>query len=91
MPVKRGVTNAIKQIYLYTLLFVISAVLLTVFGYTGIIYFVIMAACGSLMIHSAWTGFSASDKNEWARRNFKLGLRALLLYSAMISIGPLLP
>jgi protoheme IX farnesyltransferase len=91
VPVKRGVTRAIIQIYLYTVLFVLSTVLLSPFGYTGLVFEIVMVIAGGYWIFVATRGFRAKDPEAWARRNFHISINMLLLYCVMISIGPLLP
>lgn len=91
VPVVRGTANAVVQIYIYTVLFVLSAVLLTPLGYTGWIYEIVMVAAGGYWIFVAARGFRARNSESWARQNFHISLIMLMLYSAMISIGPLLP
>jgi protoheme IX farnesyltransferase len=91
MTVVKGVKVTILQIYLYTLLFVISALLLTIFGYTGLSYLVAMGGLSVYWILLAAKGFRAADSDAWARKNFHASLMILLAYCALISIGPLLP
>jgi protoheme IX farnesyltransferase len=91
MTVVKGVKNTTVQIFVYTVLFVISTLLLTIFGYTGWIYFGVMAVLGVYWIWMAAQGFQTKDSDAWARRMFHFSLIILLALSGMLSIGALLP
>lgn len=87
-------TNAYtkRRIFVYAILFLVSALLLTVFHYTGYIYAVLMAVIGGYWLYIGFDGFRAkTDDDRWARRMFHASLNVLLLYSLLITIGPLLP
>jgi protoheme IX farnesyltransferase len=91
LPVVKGVARTKKDIFVATLIFVVSSCLLTPLGYTGYVYLIVMLAAGLYWLWLGWQGLKAEDSEAWARRMFKFALIMLLLYSAMISIGPLLP
>ncbi len=79
------------QIFFYTLAFVLATLGLTVYGYTGVTYFVVMLLLGGYWLWIGAKGFVAKDLDKWARRMFKFSLIVLLAYSSMIAVGPLLP
>lgn len=91
MSVIKGVKSTTKQIAIYTLLFVIATLLLTPFGYTGWIYFVVMAAVGLYWMNLAVRGLKRKDSDVWARQMFHVSLIVLLVLSAMLCIGPIVP
>lgn len=91
MPVVKGVQSTIMQIYIYTVLYVLSTLALTVYGYTGIVYFGIMFAFGAIWIRRAAEGLSTGEPEAWARRMFRESMINLLVFCAAISAGPLLP
>jgi heme o synthase len=91
MSVVKGVRSTTIQIFLYTILYVICTLLLTVYGYTGYIYFVVMALVGAYWIWLGYRGLKAKDADAWARRMFKFSMIAILVLCLMLSIGPLLP
>ncbi len=88
MSVEKGVRSTKFQIFFYTVLFVISTLLLTIFGYTGWIYFTIMALAGAYLIKLATEGLRAMDSNSWARRMFHASIKMLFLFSVMLAAGP---
>lgn len=91
MSVIKGMRSTTVQIFIYTIAFVLATLLLTPFGYTGYVYLVIMALLGLYWLHLGWEGLHTQDSSAWARRMFHFSLIALLVYSAMLALGPLLP
>lgn len=91
MPVIKGVRSTILQIYVYTVLYVASTLLLTIFGYTGLVYLVVMAVAGAYWVWLAGKGFSAKNPEAWARKMFHFSMIAILLLCVMLAVGPLLP
>ena len=91
MSVVKGVRSTTIQIFVYTVLYVISTLLLTVFGYTGIVYLVVMAVAGGYWIGLAAQGLSANKPEVWARQMFRVSMYTILLLCVMLAIGPLLP
>jgi len=93
LPVVRGKKNTIYQIIFYTILFVVATMLLTLYGYTGITYTIIVLGIGLWWLSIALKGLSISDKNSdmWAKSVFKSSLFVLIVFSVMISINSLAP
>jgi protoheme IX farnesyltransferase len=79
------------EILIYTYIFVISSLLLTVFGYTGLVYFTVMASAGAYWVWLAVKGFSAKDDDKWARKMFGFSMIIILILCVMLSVGPVLP
>jgi protoheme IX farnesyltransferase len=91
MSVVKGVRSTITQIFIYTILYVLSTLALTVYGYTGYIYFVVMAVLGGYWIWLAYQGLRDPKPEAWARRMFKFSMITILGLCVMLSIGPVLP
>jgi heme o synthase len=91
ISVVKGIKSTIKQIFIYTILFVAATLLLYTFGYVGITYLVVMAILNLMWLWIAFQGFSAADKNAWARRMFRFSLITLLVFSALISLTGIVP
>lgn len=91
ISVVRGIENTKRQILTYTIAYVITTLLLTPFGYTGITYFAVMAILGAYWIWLGIKGLSTADDNKWARQMFRFSLVSILVLCLMVSIGPLLP
>jgi len=91
MPVVEGVCSTIIQIFIYTILYVMSTLALTIFGYTGYIYLIVMTLIGGYWIWLGYLGFHAQDADVWARRMFKFSMITILVLCLMLSVGPILP
>ncbi len=91
ITVIKGVRAAIVQIVGYTAAFVVSVMLLAVFGYAGAAYAVVMGAFSIYWLFLAAKGLAASSPEVWARRMFKFSMIILLVFSLMISIDAYLP
>lgn len=91
MTVVKGVKSTTWQIFVYTVLYVISTLALSVYGYTGATYFIIMALLGGYWIYLAYQGFGHRTPEKWARQMFKVSMWTILILCLMLSIGPLLP
>jgi protoheme IX farnesyltransferase len=89
--VVRSIRNTKIQILAYTVAFVVSTLLLPVFGYVGIVYTVVMGAVGAYWTWLGIAGLRADDDDRWARQMFRFSLVAVLALCLMVSIGPVLP
>jgi heme o synthase len=92
VTVKKSIEQTKRRIFVYTVLFVAVALLLTSFHYTGYTYATLMALVSAYWLFIGFDGFRpGTDNDRWARRMFHASLNVLLLYSLLIAIGPLLP
>lgn len=91
ISVVKGKEYTRLQIFFYTLAFVISTLLLSIYGYVGYSYFAVMGLLGAYWIWLAVKGFKAKDIDAWARKMFRFSLIILLAFCAMISLESLLP
>jgi protoheme IX farnesyltransferase len=95
MPVINGIRRAKIEIFIYTLLFVVATALLTVFGYAGYTFGVVMLAVGLYWLWHAYQAFgckdTVKDSDLWARKMFKLSINILLLVSVLMAINSFLP
>lgn len=89
--VSRGIKKTKVQIFFYTLAFVITTLLLTFFGYTGIIYTIIMGGLGLYWLSLGFKGLKAKNSDAWARKMFRYALIILLVFSFLISVEAYLP
>jgi heme o synthase len=91
ISVVKGVKHTKIEILAYTVAFVVATLLLTVFGYTGYIYLVIMAALGLYWLRLGVQGLKVTDDDRWARKMFRFSLVMILAFSVMLAVGPVLP
>lgn len=90
ISVIRGIPRTKLEILTYTILFVIATILLTIFGYTGYLYALVMGVLGLYWIWLGTNLFYATDNNLAARKMFKFSLVILLVFCAMLFVSPFL-
>lgn len=91
ISVVKGIETTKRQIFFYTIAFVITSLSLTVYGYAGYVYLVVMAALGLYWMWLASKGLRTKDDDAWSRKMFRFSLIILLVFCAMISVDALLP
>lgn len=91
MTVVKGVRSTAIQIYIYTVLYVLSTLAITFVGLAGLVYFAVMLVLGVQWIWIAMSGMRGGPHETWARRMFKYSMINVLALCIMLSIGPLLP
>jgi len=91
LPVSQGMHAAKIHILAYSFGFLAAASALTVFGYTGYTYAVVMGALGITWIWKGIAGFKSVDNPRWGRKMFLFSLIVLTSFSVMISLDWLLP
>jgi len=90
MSVVKGVQSSTVQIFIYTILYVLSTLALTIAGYTGWVFFFIMAVAGIHWIWLGYVGLRAKDKEKWARKMFRFSMINVLVFCVMCGLGPIL-
>lgn len=89
LPVVGGHGKTKREMVWYAVLFVVSLCLLTVFGYTGFLYLVIMLLAGGVWLNTVLQ--DVADHNRWAIKVFKQSIVVLAVFSIVISIDFALP
>jgi len=90
LPLVKGVSAAKKQIMLYIAAFTLAALSLSLFGYAGYGYFLIMLLAGLYWLSVGWRGFKTPDNDHWAREMFGLSLIVLMIWVAALSLDSLI-
>jgi len=92
ITVKKSIAYTKQRIFGYAVLFLLSALLLTSFHYTGYAYTIAMTLTGAYWLITAFNGFKPGAQDDaWARKMFHASINVLLIYSVLIAVGPLLP
>jgi protoheme IX farnesyltransferase len=86
-----GMKSTKRQIFMYTVLFMVTTTLLTLYGYTGSIYLVGSLALGGYWLYKGISLYNKVDDVKWARTMFGVSLLVLLATLLLISIGGFLP
>lgn len=91
LPIKKGNYVTKVEIVLYVMAFLGACAALTLTGYTGITYAIVMLVLGTYWLNQAIGGFRAPKDDAWARKLFGVSLIVLLGFSLMISVDHFLP
>lgn len=91
LPIVKGLRRTKIEILVYSYVFALSSLSLTVYGYTGLVYFTVMASVSAYWIWLAVKGFSTDNDDLWARKMFRFSMIIILVLCVMLAIGPLLP
>ena len=79
------------QIFISVIVYAVSAMLLTAYGYTGMIY---LALSTALSVYWIWVGVSRYNKGDdvkWAKAMFGVSLLVLMAMCLLIAVGGYLP
>lgn len=91
LTVKRGMKVAKRQIMLYILALGIVVVAMTVWGYTGVVFAVVMGLLCGMWLGRGWRTYRRLDDILWSRKMFFFSLTVLMVFSLMLSVDGLLP
>jgi heme o synthase len=91
LPLAHGIAATQRQIIIYILLFIGSALSLWAIGYTGYTYAVAIALAGLWWLRLGFKGLQTTDTSAWARRMFGSSLMVISVLSLMLSIDAMLP
>lgn len=91
LPVKHGMRAAKLQIVLYILAFIVATTALSVSGYTGYTFAIVMGGAGAYWLSKGLKGFRTPDDAKWARGMFGISLLVIMTLAFMLSVGPILP
>jgi protoheme IX farnesyltransferase len=86
-----GMESTKRQILASSILYGFTALLLTVFGYTGIVYLLISTALSAYWVYTGVAFYHRLDDEKWARKMFGVSLLVLVSMCVLISIGGYLP
>lgn len=87
LPVKEGMVAAKRQIILYVIAFILVTLLMSVSGYTGILYAIVMAIVSIGWLAIGFKGFKKVENVKWARTMFFYSLVVMIVLCIMLSIG----
>jgi protoheme IX farnesyltransferase len=91
MPVAHSVRATKVQMIGYTVAFTIAVIALSVQGYAGWVFAVVMGAVGLFWLWKGLHSFNVRNNVAWAKGMFLFSLVVLLTLSAMMSVGSILP
>lgn len=89
--VRYGMKSTKQQLFISVVFYAVSASLLTIFGYTGVIYLVVSSALSLYWVYKGISLYQKYDDVKWARAMFGVSLVVLLSMIVLITIGAYLP
>lgn len=89
LPIKRGMHITKIHMLLYIIAFLIAAMMMTAFGFTGYLYLTVACLFGLGWLWLCIRGFKADNDKRWARKMFVYSLQVITFLSLMISIDVL--
>lgn len=87
LPVKRGIYATKMHMLLYIIAFLISAFMLTMFGYTGYVYLIVIGVLGLFWLFLCIKGFKITNDRLWGCQMFRFSLVVIMLLCIMISVN----
>lgn len=91
LSVVRGVARTKRSIVWYLFAFVMATSSLTLFGFAGYTYLLVMLVVSLVWLRGALRGYKTQDPVPWGKRVFFHSLIALLVFSCALALAPLLP
>jgi protoheme IX farnesyltransferase len=86
LPVKKSIHITKIHMVLYTIAFIIAALLLTLMGFTGYVYFTVAGLLGLTWLALTIQGFKATSDAVWARKVFLFSLVVITGLCFMMAI-----
>jgi protoheme IX farnesyltransferase len=91
LPIKSGIKTTKIYMLLYIIAFIVSAIMLEIFKFTGYTYLTATIILGVIWLWIAAKGFSKIDNTLWAKKMFRFSLIVLTLLCVIISLNKVLP
>ncbi len=86
LPVKKSIYSTKIQMVLYTIFFIISCSLLTIFGFTGITTLVVLSGFGLYWLFLCLQGFACKSDVFWAKKVFRFSLIIVLTLCVLLAV-----
>lgn len=80
-----------RQILLFSIIYGISSLLLTVYGYTGVVYVVLSVILAVYWVYRGVSTYRVLDSIKWARKMFGASLLVMMSMCALVAVGGYLP
>lgn len=84
LPVIKGMTRTKVHMMLYIFGFILTAVMLTFFHYTGYLYLLVAMSFGLIWLLLCATGFKSSDDQKWGCQMFRVSLVLIVAICCVI-------
>ncbi len=91
LPAVKGIETTKIRILCYIVAFILTVPTLTLFGYAGMTYLIVMFALAIAWVFIGLKDYRRKDDNAWAGKMFGLSLVVLTAFSFLISINAWIP
>ncbi len=94
LPLKKGRQYTAAAIVVYIALFTACSILLSVFGYTGYVFAIVMGLLGAYWFYKGLAGLKTTNiqaSDKWARGMFGFSLIVTIALAVLLPAGALLP
>ncbi len=91
LPAVKGLEITKFQIMIYITAFAVANFLLYAFGYTGLIYLIVMVGLSIIWFIRGLDGFNSPNSTIWGRRMFLFSLVVISVLAIMLSLNHWLP
>lgn len=90
LPIIKGLRATKAQIVTYIVLFTVTTLSLSILGYTGVIYAIVMSVVSLIWLWRSLNGFNIDSHKLWAKGIFRWSLIVLITQSVMLSLNSML-
>jgi heme o synthase len=91
LPVVKGVRLTQKYILAYVVAFTLLGLLLSLLGYAGVTFAVILGLLGAYWFTYGVRGFHTANTDRWAKAMFGISLLVMLTYNTALALNAWLP
>ncbi len=86
LPVKKGIRSTKIQMLVYVVVFTLTAMLLTLLGYAGYLFLIVISLLGVAWLWLSFQGFSCKNDTVWAKKMFRFSLVVIMLFSIVLPL-----
>lgn len=86
LPIAQGVQKARRHMIGYIIAFAAASLMLSVCGYVGAVYTLVMGSISLYWLYLAKVGYQAENQQLWAKKVFIFSIVAIVTFSALISL-----
>ncbi|MDF2940570.1 MAG: protoheme farnesyltransferase [Gammaproteobacteria bacterium] len=86
LPIQKNIRYTKISMLVYVVAFTITAILPTVFGYAGWVYFIVALSLGLYWLYLSIKGFKSVDDQKWSRQMFGFSILAITILSMVMAV-----
>lgn len=86
LPIEQGVQKARKHMIAYIIAFAVAALMLSICGYVGVVYTLVMGSVSLYWLYLAKVGYQLENQQIWAKKVFIFSIIAIVAFSTLISL-----